>query len=241
MCLCTSHLPSSRTALDAPLFPGRRSFLAAGASFLLAGCASGGTLDLMSKTLALVGKGEDADYPRTRTEVDALPYAQLGVSRGNGPRGVLVLADVSGEELSWVSGDRVQVVTYRNRVVRTTGLRSDFSRTVLQGPDFWDRYLPAAETARGAELERVVQIEPGEHAPVRMLSRFEIEGEERIEIMGVPVDTLRVREDLDVPHWRWQACNTWWLSRETPLAWRSIQHLTPDQPPLHLEVLKRFA
>lgn len=227
-------------AADAPCI-GRRSLLAAGASLLLAGCANTGTLGLARQTFALVGKGKGADYPRTRQEIEALPYAQLGLARGDGPRAVLVLADATGEELSWVSSDRVQVVTQRNRVIRTTGLLSDLARTVLRGPDLWDLYQPERGEMGSAVVERQVRIEPGERAPVQMISRFEVEGEERIEVLGQAIDTLRVGENVDVPDWRWKVRNTWWLSRETRIAWRSVQHLTPDQPPLHLEMLKRPA
>ncbi len=221
---------SRPTADDLSTFHSRRNLLAAGATVLLGGCSNLGTLDLLSQTFGEIDKGKGADYPRTREEVDALPYAQLGVSRGEGPRAILALADAVGEELVWVSSDRV---------LRTTGLRSDFARTVLQGPDLWDRYpaMPAASD----QLERVVQVEPGEHPSVHMLSRFAAEQEERIDIMGRAVDTLRVVEDVDVPEWRWKARNTWWLSRQSPLAWRSVQYLTPDQPPLHIEMLKRPA
>jgi hypothetical protein len=48
-----------------------------------------------------------------------------------------------------------------------------------------------------------------------------------------------VREELDVPEWRWRVVNRWWLSRQSTLAWRSEQHLTPDQPALRIEMLKR--
>ncbi len=235
------RLPSPASdAEDAPCVA-RRNLLAAGAGLLLAGCSNTGTLGLARQTFAMVGKGKGAEYPRTRQEIEALPYAQLGLARGEGPRAVLVLADATGEELSWVSSDHVQVVTQRNRVIRTTGLLSDLARTVLRGPDLWDLYQPARGEMGSAVAERRVRIEPGEHAPVQMISRFEVEGAERIEILGQAIDTLRVGETVDVPDWRWNVRNTWWLSRETRIAWRSVQHLTPDQPPLHLEMLKRPA
>ena len=87
----------------------------------------------------------------------------------------------------------------------------------------------------------MLRVEPGQQPPVAVVSRFEIEGEERIDILGQSLDTIRIREDLDSKTWRWRVSNRWWLSRESRLAWRSIQHITPDQPPLHIEVLKRFA
>lgn len=215
--------------------------LTVGAGLALSGCANFSGLNLFAQTVSLVGRGRGQGYTRTREEIDALPYAQLGLSQGEGPKAVLVLAEAQGEELSWVSANRVQIVTYRNRVIRTTGLKSDFARTALESPDLWDRYDPATRGAGEGQSLRTVAIEPGRQPPAQVQSGFEVEGEEQIAIHGERIDTLRVRERIDVPAWRWQATNTWWLSREGRIAWRSIQHLTPDQPPLNLEILKRPA
>lgn len=221
----------------------RRHILLAGTGFALAGCTNMGSVGLMSDTLALVGKGKGKGYPRTRDEVTALPYAQLGLGRGGleGPRGILVLADVLGEELVWISGNRVHIVTLRGRVVRTTGLHSDFAGTSFRGEDLWDLTDPARAALSATSLERVVRIEPGQAPPVKMSSLFAADGEERIEILGEAIDTIRYREEIDVPEWRWKAVNQWWLDPRTRMAWRSVQHLTPDQPPLLLEILKRPA
>lgn len=220
----------------------RRHIVLAGTGLALVGCTNMGSVGLMSDTLALVGKGKGEGYPRTRDEVIALPYAQLGLARGEeGPRGILVLADVLGDELVWISGNRVHIVTLRGRVVRTTGLHSDFAGTSFRGEDLWDLTDPARAALSATELERIVRIEPGQAHPVRMSSLFALDGEERIEILGQAIDTVRYREEIDVPEWRWKAVNRWWLDPQTRMVWRSVQHLTPDQPPLLLEVLKRPA
>jgi hypothetical protein len=230
-------MPEMRQICDAR----RRAILFGAMGGLLGGCSHLGSLDLMAQTMRLVGKGRHEDYPRSRAEIDALPYAQLGVARGDGPRAVLVLAEKQGEELNWVSGDRIQVVTRHDRVIRTTGLRSDLRLTRQLGSDLQDFYDAERGVLSAQELLREIAIEPGRHAPVQVRARLQVEQPERIHIHGREVDTLRVVEDLDVPAWRWQARNVWWLDRRSRIAWRSIQHLTPDQPPLHLEALKRAA
>lgn len=207
----------------------------------LAGCVNSNSMDLMYRTVGQVGVGKGEGYRRTRAEVDAVPFAQIGVSRGDGPRAVLVLSEAMGDELSWVSGNRTQIITRQNRVIRTIGLSRDLSGTELEGPDLWDQYQPGATDPLGGGVSRMLRVEPGQQPPVAVVSRFEIEGEERIDILGQSLDTIRIREDLDSKTWRWRVSNRWWLSRESRLAWRSIQHITPDQPPLHIEVLKRFA
>ena len=216
----------------------RRRILTAGACFALAGCSNTPALSLARDTMALAGSGDGKQYSRDRAEIDRLPYAQIGVTQGYGSRAILVLASARGEELSWVSANRVQVVTLRNRVVQTTGLRSDIGRTELDGPDLWERYKTNPAGAAG-DLLRTIQVEPGRDKPAVVRSTFTVEGEDRIDILGQQVDTMRVREEIDVAEWRWRATNFWWLSRESPFAWRSLQHLTPDQPPLQIEVLKR--
>ena len=228
--------------LDAQPDALRRHILLAGTGLALAGCTNMGSVGLMSDTLSLVGKDMGQGYPRTRDEVIALPYAQLGLARDEkGPRGILVLADALGDELVWISGNRVNIVTLQGRVVRTTGLRSDFAGTSFRGEDLWNLTDPARAALSATALERIVRIEPGQAPPVRMTSLFAADGEERIEILGDAIDTIRYREEIDVPEWRWKAVNRWWLDPQTRMAWRSVQHLTPDQPPLVLEVLKRPA
>lgn len=197
-------------------------------------------LDMMLRTLDLVGSGPDS-YPRSAEQIEALPYAQLGVRQGDGARGILVLSEAVEEEQSWVAADRSLIVTRGNRVVRTRGLASDLRSTTRFGPDLWDLYDPATGVAEGGDFLRLVRLVPDESPAVMFRSRFVVEGGETINLLGQSIDTLRVREDLDVDVWRWRAANHWWLSLQGRYAWRSRQHLSRDLPPMELELLKRPA
>lgn len=197
-------------------------------------------LDMMVRTIALVGTGPDA-YPRGAEQIDALPYAQLGVRQGDGARGILVLSQAADEEQNWVSADRSLIVTRGNRVVRTRGLTSDLRSTERFGPDLWDRYEPATGVADAGDFLRLIKLVPGDTSAVMVRSRFVVEGAETIQLLGQSIDTLRVREDLDVDVWRWRAANHYWLSLQGKYAWRSRQYLSRDLPPLELELLKRPA
>lgn len=80
----------------------------AGAGLLLglvgsAGCASSVQGQLLSQTLdQLRGGGE---FPRTRAEVSAYPYAQLGVRVDGNRSGIPVLVEYVGEDYLWGAGD----------------------------------------------------------------------------------------------------------------------------------------
>ncbi|MGQ0618802.1 MAG: YjbF family lipoprotein [Panacagrimonas sp.] len=194
----------------------------------------------MRRTIGLVGSGPDA-YPRDAEQIAALPYAQLGVRQGDGARGILVLSEVVEDEQSWVSADRSLIVTRGNRIVRTRGMASDLRSTARFGPDLWDLYDPATGVADGGDFLRLMRLVPDDAPAVMFRSRFVVEGPETISLLGQSIDTLRVREDLDVDVWRWRATNHWWLSLQGKHAWRSRQHLSRDVPPLELELLKRPA
>lgn len=198
-------------------------------------------IDMMLRTIDLA-RDAGQDYPRGPEEIESLPYAQLGVRQGDGARGILVLDEVLEEEQHWVSSDRSLIALRGNRIVRTRGLASDLRSTERFGPDLWDRYDPATGSlAEGGDFLRLVKLVPGRPSAVMMRSRFAVEGEESIQLLGHAIDTLRVREDLDVDVWRWRATNHYWLSRQGRYAWRSRQHVSRDLPSLELELLKRPA
>lgn len=218
----------------------RRALLAGVGALGLVSCARMPGVDLMVQTVQLMDAGGES-YPRTAEEVEALPYAQLGLRQGTGGRGILVLSEIAEEEQRWLSSDLALIALRGNRVVRTRGLASDLRSTERQGADLWDRYDPGKGLTPGGDFLRLVNLVPGSPKTVLMRSRFEVEGPETIELLGRSIPTLRVREDLDVDVWQWRAQNLWWLSLQGRHAWRSRQHLTRDLPPLELELLKRPA
>ena len=76
--------------------------LAAGA-LGLSGCASSVQGKLISQTMEQL-RG-DGDFPRTRAEVSAYPYAQLGVRVDGNRAGIPVLIEYVGQDYLWGAGD----------------------------------------------------------------------------------------------------------------------------------------
>lgn len=217
--------------------------MAAGSLGLLGGCAQMKGVELFRETLAAARTdttGFDA-YPRTRAEVDALPYAQLGVRIGESQRGIMVLAEQRRGQNYWLSANRLLLVTDGNRIAYTEGLLKDLAGFTGIASDPFARGVEDPARLDGRSLNWNVTIRPGDQTQVPVSSQLSVEGEETIEILEQRFVTLRVREDLKVPAWRWQTTNTFWLSTLSPLAWRSRQQFHPDQPSIEVEVLKRAA
>lgn len=75
-------------------------------------------------------------YPRTRAEIEALPYAQLGVVLGSGRPGIAVLAQyIDGNHL-WVGGDAFEVLTspYGRVLAMTVNQRSIRTQVIGRDP-----------------------------------------------------------------------------------------------------------
>jgi hypothetical protein len=226
-------MPSDRTSALT-----RRSFLTVAGAGLVVGCTDTSSLQLVKDSFSLVGPTGSA-YPRTRQQVDELAYAQMGVRVGNGARGIMVLAEVQGDELQWISANRIMLKTRRGRIMRSVGLPEDLSDCRLFGPDLLDQYHFDKPNAPLETLRRNIDV--GSKFGISILSKFTVEGSETVTILDQKFDTIRVREDQQSDGAKWQHPNRYWLSLRSPLAWRSIQYISPSMAPIEMEMLKRPA
>lgn len=178
-------------------------------------------------------------YPRSRSDVNALPYAQLGVRIGDASPGIMVLRAQSLGQNYWASANRLQIVTAGNRIVATRGLPKDLQAMQALGTDPFVAGADDPNSLDGLIFERLVSIAPGDQKRVLARSTLTVEGPEAVDILDFSTETIRVREDVVVADWQWRTANTYWLSLRSPLAWRSVQTLHPDTPSMRLEILKR--
>lgn len=177
----------------------------------------------------------------SREQIAALPYASLGVQVGSSPKAVVVLAKYDGEDLQWVSSDRVVLVTRKGRLIRTVGLAQDLTGVQFQAGDVlsnWGVHPLAGAVARYA---RRIDVMPGDAFNVLVECELAVGTPEEITILGRPRMTRRLREQMRVPLWDWTAENLFWVDPDSGYVWRSRQVYSPRVPPIAMEVLKRPA
>ena len=51
--------------------------------------------------------------------IDQIPYASMLVSIGNGPKALMILERISGDEYTWVSADQIYIVTRKGKIIKT--------------------------------------------------------------------------------------------------------------------------
>jgi hypothetical protein len=190
------------------------------------------------KTFSVVGGGERR-YQFTRQHISDLPYASMGVSFGSRAAAVMILASYDGPDLHWVSADSVLLATRGGRLVKTVGLPRDVRGTLFENTD---PVTSGLHQLRGAlDARYALDLLPGDEFGVPVESTFEPVGAEKITILDLEFETVKIEEKIRVRAWGWSAVNTYWADVSTGFVWRSTQQFCPQTPAVTLEVLKPAA
>ena len=202
-------------------------------------CADTGTVSSADTDLLSVGRvllhaiggiGSSAGVPREQAA--AIPYASLGVRIGGSDQAMFVLASKSGDDLLWLGGTSLGVVTRHGRVVRTVGFASNLSGVHPAQGVTQDLTQPSVD----------YQYDFGDQSrygiPVKC-TRQRL-GPEKIVIIGVPRDTTHVAEECTAAGMDWSFRNEFWID-PAGYVWRSRQFVTPKLDPITFEVFRPAA
>ena len=179
---------------------------------------------------AIGGIGSSSGVPREQAA--AIPYASLGVRIGGSDQAMFVLASKSGDDLLWLGGTSLGVVTRHGRVVRTVGFASNLSGVHGAEGVRQDLTQPSVDYLYDFGDQSRYGI------PVKC-TRQSL-GPERIVIIGVPRDTTHVAEDCSASGFDWSFRNEFWVD-PAGYVWKSRQFVTPKLDPLTFEILRPAA
>lgn len=206
---------------------------------LLAGGCVSPSLELMGAPFKKPGSllGRDG-YALTDEQIDAIPYASMGVRIGGSAPVVMILASINGAKLHWASADRVVLITERGRLVKTIGMPRDLLSTRWTGADSLLPVLRRVPGADDARLGRIIDLRPKDDFSVPVESRCEWRGEETLTLMGRTRRTVLLSEHVKVSKWRWKAENRYWFDIDSGLMLKSRQQYCPEVAAITMEVLK---
>ncbi len=220
------------------LFRLRRGLPTLGAlllSLLLTGCGGASMLASSNQALDLVINGME-DAPFDRAYVDSFPYAMIAAKIGLGPRSLLVLGEVKGDDYYWYSADRVLLITRHGRVVATGGLPVDLVATRFRDGD------PLVGLTKDALVDmqpsvRIVDYRHKNFIGMPVTSTLSYLGRQRLDMMGPQYDTEMFEEEVESDFLDWQATNRFWIDASGQVR-KSLQHYAPGEKPIQIEVLK---
>jgi hypothetical protein len=223
----------------------RDMLLFGGSGLLVSGCSALSQYSTIGQSFSAVLKGDEG-YPLSAQQVASSPYAQLGVQFGNGPRAIMILGEVKADRNVWVATNNVIFTVQAGRIVQTMGLAVDLVKSRVKknkNPDPLRRYQSEDGKWIGSPHQREVSFEPLGPKEALAESHFTLVGHEAVQILDKPIRCLKVTENYRIPALVWTVTNEYWLGvdTQTPVVWKSRQHIHPDLPPVNLEILKRPA
>jgi hypothetical protein len=167
-----------------------------------------------------------------RQHVASVPYASIGMTIGDGPQQLLVLASDSGQGLVWTSSAGIWLTTQNGRIVKTTGLRHNMTVEAQNKPD------PAMYLIDAPAQTRLYEFRDLGLRDVSVECRDITGAPEDIEILGTELHTLHVVEKCGAPEIGWFFNNQFWIEPQTGFVWRSIQNIHPKEQPIEIEVFR---
>lgn len=168
-----------------------------------------------------------------------LPYATLGVTIGRNAPAVMVLATVDGDDLHWVSADRVLFVTRKGRLTQTRGLKRDLVATDWNSDDpLIEAIQLSGDSDSSRSVTRFIDVGRAKPEHVGVSSSFSAPVADSLATLSGPSESLRLEEHAVVGDWRWAAHNTFWVAQQSGVVLKSRQQFCPEIPPIELEVLK---
>lgn len=181
-----------------------------------------------------------ARYPRTRAEVDAYPFAQLGLRNADGSSSILVLTELTAAREVWTAGPDLRVVTQNGRLRGVDGSGS-LMEIRYPGGSPLDALQRGALPASGTTYEKQIVVEGEVGARVVL----------RCTLAAMPAEAPQTVADAEaLREYEEQCADTasgastvshYWIATDAPYVWRSVEQVLPDTSAIELDVLKRPA
>ena len=174
------------------------------------------------------------------------PESQISVEQANAVDGPVLLANLGVAEALLVSpgqgtglaewhGLTEMLLTHHGRVVQTAGLPVDLIAPLTTDDPF---IAGLHNLADGYEVTRLVDYPAQYRTGLQQHARYSRGRIESINFMGSTHKLLRIDELVRIPELKFRARNQYWVEPDTGLVRYSIQHLSPELPPLYLTLAK---
>ncbi len=204
------------------------------------GCANGdSTFSILTRSVG-GGDYESLSYPRSRPEIEAFPYAQLGVRLPAAPPGILVLTYLGerGEEV-WSSSDGVDFTMAGGRIFAVVGTVPEFRVRVGRDPLTESLGVGLLPTPGVSYDKWVTVVGDKQEFVVELRCDFELEStEQTIVVVDLP-QLVRTYTEKCVADDGRVSSSVYQVATDRPYVWSSVQQAAPGLPRIEVDVLKR--
>lgn len=161
-----------------------------------------------------------------------IPYASMLVRIGNGPRALMILESINNDDYSWVSADGVYLIINKGKIVKTHGLTNNLIDR-LSSFEGWNNDLYTGEEFFSYDSYRNPVLNN-----LKVSSVYLQKNKKTIELLLGNKELKLVEERISSKEVGWFKVNKYWLD-DNNFVWKSIQHVSPRLPEIHIEVTKK--
>lgn len=217
---------------------------------LLAACSSGG--DSTSERLGPILQdsifggpifGDDAPAPKppvfTRAQLNEVPFATIAVKDDEGNRSYVVPVADNGGYLMYQDANRRGLVMRGGLITATQGFPYNMTavRHAVEDPIVVQK--PVAQWPVSVFRNYQFNLRGGaKDFEITTSCRFELGPRERIEIVELFFDTVRITETCSNAVRSFS--NTYWADPANGFIWRSEQWIGPRQDPVSIEIIRPY-
>lgn len=192
------------------------------------GCNSMSSDALQTIKLAVSGPESIVTIDRVKAVNGSVLVARLGAAEA-----MLVANNASGV-VEWY-GVTEMLLTQNGRVIQSAGLPFDVISPLAADDPFRNGLLSVTD---GVEVNRLVDYPAQYLTGLQQNARYQRGPIETVKIMGEDLQLQRIDERVRIAALNFTATNRYWLEPESGLVRRSVQHISPDLPPLYLTLVQ---
>ncbi len=194
----------------------------------------GGCNSLTATTIETINLAIKGDLNKIPLEQIASVEADSLLIKAGQAEGLYVRQDARNGRIDWL-GVTENVQTDHGRLTQLVGLGDDVLAPLNQDDPF---ALGLLNIADGTQVLRQVDYPLAYQSELQQYATYTQGPYETVQILDQLVALQRVDEQIWMPQLGYKATNYYWLDPHTGLIRRSVQHPSPDMPPLDMTLVR---
>lgn len=176
------------------------------------------------------------DHFISRDFVQKIPYASMYLKIGKGSAGLLILEEILGKNLIYVSADNIRLVLKDGKIIRSSGLENNLMR-IKEPRDSFNNFLKSQENE--TSYYAYYSYDHPKLIDMRVSVNLKKVGMEEITILGFDYSLIKVEEYLENNYLGWKVKNIYWIDSKDYYVWKSHQYISPLLPDIRYEITKK--
>jgi len=172
----------------------------------------------------------------TSEQIENIPFASSIISFNGNKRSLIILESQNNKENTWVSSDFIRFKEFEGRIIQTIGLPND-----LYSINRSDISFETILGKKNIDYIAYYSFKNPDFNNLKVNVNAKVKGVESVQLLNGNKNLTLIEESIYAEAVNWKAINRYWIDGNTNFVWKSVQSISPNIPPIELEVTKKPA